>query len=155
MRLGYALSSATLLVLLAVPAYAQTTTQSGFALNRFDPSERGSDWFALESLDLRGHNRWAVGVVGDWAYKPLVLYDSAGDLRAEARMPCGRAVDDKALKATPKGTVAGHFSPGGTLYNCQLSPDGSTLFQVIFENVPADYDATFEVKVMVVAATTG
>ncbi len=83
------------------------------------------------------------------------LYDSAGDLRAEARMPCGRAVDDKALKATPKGTVAGHFSPGGTLYNCQLSPDGSTLFQVIFENVPADYDATFEVKVMVVAATTG
>jgi hypothetical protein len=83
------------------------------------------------------------------------LYDSAGDLRAEARMPCGRAVDDKALKATPKGTVAGHFSPGGTLYNCQLSPDGSTLFQVIFENVPADYDATFEVKVMVVAATAG
>ena len=81
MRLGYALSSATLLVLLAVPAYAQTTTQSGFALNRFDPSERGSDWFALESLDLRGHNRWAVGVVGDWAYKPLVLYDSAGDER--------------------------------------------------------------------------
>jgi len=85
MRLGYALSSATLLVLLAVPAYAQTTTQSGFALNRFDPSERGSDWFALESLDLRGHNRWAVGVVGDWAYKPLVLYDSAGDERTAAR----------------------------------------------------------------------
>lgn len=54
----------------------------GFALNRFDPSERGSDWFAVESLDLRGHMRPAVGVVGDWGYKPLVLYDANGDERA-------------------------------------------------------------------------
>lgn len=59
-----------------VPAKAQST---GFALNRFDPSERGSDWFWAESLDLRGHNRWAIGVVGDWAYKPLVAYDENGD----------------------------------------------------------------------------
>ncbi|MFW5738801.1 MAG: transporter, partial [Myxococcota bacterium] len=51
----------------------------GFALNRFDPSERGSDWFSTESLDLRGHNRSAFGLVGDWSYKPLVLYDSDGD----------------------------------------------------------------------------
>ncbi len=52
---------------------------NGFAINRFDPSERGSDWFALESLDLRGHGRFAVGVVGDWAKKPLVAYDAEGD----------------------------------------------------------------------------
>lgn len=62
----------------AAPALAQEAS-SGFALNRFDPSERGSDWFWAESLDLRGHNRWAVGLVGDWAYKPLVAYDSDGE----------------------------------------------------------------------------
>ena len=61
----------------AGPAFAQST--SGFALNRFDPSERGSDWFSAESLDLRGHNRTAVGLVGDWSYKPLVLYNADGD----------------------------------------------------------------------------
>jgi OmpA-OmpF porin, OOP family len=46
--------------------------ETGFALNRFDPAERGSDWFWGESLDLRGQGRVAVGLVGDWAYKPLV-----------------------------------------------------------------------------------
>lgn len=53
--------------------------QEGFAVNRFSPAERGSDWFWAESLDLRGHNRIALGVTGDWAYKPLVAYDSDGD----------------------------------------------------------------------------
>jgi outer membrane protein OmpA-like peptidoglycan-associated protein len=51
----------------------------GFALNRFDPSDRGSQWFVLDSLDLRGHLRPAVGLVGDWGYKPLVVYDANGD----------------------------------------------------------------------------
>jgi len=63
---------------LAVQAAAQSSSE-GFALNRFDPSERGSDWFSTESLDLRGHNRTAIGLVGDWSYKPLVLYNADGD----------------------------------------------------------------------------
>jgi OOP family OmpA-OmpF porin len=48
---------------------------SGFALDRFEPSERGSEWFALDSLDLRGHLRPALGLVADYGYKPLVIYD--------------------------------------------------------------------------------
>jgi hypothetical protein len=58
---------------------AHAAETDGFALNRFEPAERGSDWFALESLDLRGHGRWATGVVGDWSHRPLVLYDDAGN----------------------------------------------------------------------------
>ncbi len=50
--------------------------QQGFALNRYEPAARGSDWFVLESLDLRGHVRPAVGLTLDWGYKPLVLYDA-------------------------------------------------------------------------------
>ena len=59
-------------------ARAQTPPiQRGFAVDRFDPSERGSEWFILDSLDLRGHKRiTAGGVVGAWSYKPLVAYDS-------------------------------------------------------------------------------
>src|SRR5215468_5875666 len=60
------------------PALAQTSPAQGFALNRFDPSERGSEWFSLESLDLRGDGRLAFGVVGDWSHKPLVLYAPDG-----------------------------------------------------------------------------
>ena len=56
--------------------------EGGFALDRYEPSERGSDWFANESLDLRGNGRLALGAVGDYAYKPLVFYDANGDEQA-------------------------------------------------------------------------
>lgn len=46
---------------------------AGYAVNRVEPSERGSDWFLSESLDLRGRARPFAGVVVDWAYRPLVL----------------------------------------------------------------------------------
>ncbi len=54
----------------------------GFALDTFDPSERGSDWFSVESLDLRGNVRPALGVVMDGAYRPLVIYAPDGSVRA-------------------------------------------------------------------------
>jgi len=66
--------------LLAPAARAQTAT--GFAVDRFDPSERGSEWFALDTLDLRGDARIAAGVVGDFAYRPIVLYNPDGSVAA-------------------------------------------------------------------------
>jgi OOP family OmpA-OmpF porin len=74
------LLSAVSSLALAPPLNAQPRAE-GFAIDRFDPAERGSDWFSAESLDLRGHQRPALGVVGDWAHKPLVLYDENGDER--------------------------------------------------------------------------
>src|SRR5262245_9679508 len=55
---------------IASRASAQVT---GYALNHFDLSERGSEWFSTDSLDLRGHGRPALGVVGEWAFRPLVV----------------------------------------------------------------------------------
>ena len=76
-------TSVSLLVAAALVAVASNTAaqtrSDGFALNRFDPSERGSEWFALDSLDLRGDPRPVVGLVGEWAYKPLVIYNADGD----------------------------------------------------------------------------
>jgi outer membrane protein OmpA-like peptidoglycan-associated protein len=54
-------------------AWAQAV--EGFALDRFNPSSPGSDWFALDSLDLRGQLRPALRLGLDWAHKPLVLFD--------------------------------------------------------------------------------
>src|SRR6478736_4203582 len=58
-------------------ASAQTTAP-GFALDRFEPSERGSDWFTADSLDFRGEKRLAAGAVLDYAHDPLVLYKPDG-----------------------------------------------------------------------------
>ena len=68
-------------------AQAQQPQVSGYAIDRFEPSDRGSDWFVNESLDFRGSPRPAAGIVTEWAYKPRVLYDPSkiqGDPRAVA-----------------------------------------------------------------------
>jgi outer membrane protein OmpA-like peptidoglycan-associated protein len=56
--------------------------QTGFAVNRFDPSDRGSEWFAGDSLDLRGRVRPAAGMTTDWSYRPLVVYWPDGNVRS-------------------------------------------------------------------------
>ena len=63
------------------PALALGQTQ-GFAIDRYEASERGSDWFVGDSLDLRGHARPAVGLVLDYANRPLVLVSGSGEERA-------------------------------------------------------------------------
>jgi OOP family OmpA-OmpF porin len=68
------------LILAATPAFSQMA-QPGFAIDRFDPSERGSDWFVLESVDWSGKARPAFGLVADFANKPLVQYDEDGEER--------------------------------------------------------------------------
>ncbi len=55
---------------------------TGFAADGFNASERGSEWFVLDSLDLRGDARPALGVVGEYAYKPLVVFGTDGNERA-------------------------------------------------------------------------
>ena len=56
--------------------------ETGFALDRFEPSERGSQFFTADTLDFRGDLRPALGVVMDYGYKPLVAYDLNGDERS-------------------------------------------------------------------------
>jgi OmpA-OmpF porin, OOP family len=67
--------------LTAVAAHAQTTA-TGFDLDQFNPSERGSEWFSEDTLDLRGDPGAAVGIVGELAVRPLVLYNPDGSTRS-------------------------------------------------------------------------
>jgi outer membrane protein OmpA-like peptidoglycan-associated protein len=62
----------------ASSAWAQPAA-TGLALDRFDPAERGSEWFVLDTLDMRGHLRPAIGADFDWGHKPLLLYDTNGN----------------------------------------------------------------------------
>lgn len=62
--------------LVSVPASAQE--QPGYASNLSNPSERGSSWFMLDSLDLRGDGRLAVGMVHDYSYRSLLTFNPDG-----------------------------------------------------------------------------
>ena len=74
-------SALALLFVVGLSGTATAQTQ-GFALDRYDPAEHGGDWFAGESLDLRGSLRPAVGLTLDWAHDPLVVYDAEGEEQA-------------------------------------------------------------------------
>ncbi len=63
---------------LAVSPFASADDE-GFSVNRFEPAERGGDWFGQDSLNIAGNGRFAFGFTGDWAHKPLVVYDEDGD----------------------------------------------------------------------------
>ena len=52
---------------------SSASAQTGFTANRFDPSEKGSDWFENESLDYRGEFRPAFGILADYSKDPVVL----------------------------------------------------------------------------------
>ncbi len=59
---------------LSATAFAADSTAPGFALSRFEASERGSRFFTTESLDWKSGAAPALGFVADYAHKPLVIY---------------------------------------------------------------------------------
>src|SRR4051812_35825678 len=65
---------------LTAPAVAAAPT--GFAVERFEPSERGSQWFVLDSINIDGGTRLAAGLVAGYQHRPLAIYEQNGDVRA-------------------------------------------------------------------------
>jgi len=70
-----------LVMLWAAPAAAQSDPR--FAVDRFEPSERGSEWFANESLRYHGPNfaSYRVGAVSSFAERPFVLRNADDSVR--------------------------------------------------------------------------
>ena len=82
MKRSVLLSALTVGTLASLATLSTATTARaqvpGYALNRFEPSERGSDWFSADSLDLRGKARPAFGVVADYAHGPQYFHADGG-----------------------------------------------------------------------------
>jgi outer membrane protein OmpA-like peptidoglycan-associated protein len=74
------LSIALVLAAAVVPTVAEAQEQRGYASNLSNPAERGSNWFMLDSLDLRGSGRLALGLVNDYSYRSLETYHSDGSI---------------------------------------------------------------------------
>src|SRR5208283_1405035 len=72
------LGLASLTALAAALSSSTASAQTGFLANRFDPSEKGSDWFENESLDYRTNLRPAFGIVADYSKDPVVVRNADG-----------------------------------------------------------------------------
>jgi OmpA-OmpF porin, OOP family len=64
---------------LTVTSTAGAQEQAGYASNHIDISERGSRWFVLDSIDIQGNGRLAMGIVNDYSFRSLVHYNSDGN----------------------------------------------------------------------------
>ena len=65
------------LVLLGITCPRNSSAQSvpGYAADHFQPSERGSDFFAAESLDFHGNGRMALGTIVSYSNRVLTFRD--------------------------------------------------------------------------------
>lgn len=81
-RLAGALA-ATAAALVSSSASAQVVPLgSGYAADNLNPAERGSDFFSAESLDLRGHGRFAFGMLVGNAYRTVADRRTDGGINA-------------------------------------------------------------------------
>jgi OOP family OmpA-OmpF porin len=63
----------------AFAATASAQTQRGFGLDQFQPAPAGDRFFAVQGDDLGGHLKPRLMLLGEYAYRPLVLYQNPGD----------------------------------------------------------------------------
>jgi outer membrane protein OmpA-like peptidoglycan-associated protein len=86
-----------LFVVATLLAARRASADPRIALDRLEPSERGSEWFANESLDLRGHVRPSVGYSLSYTKDPapsvehsaLILFEGGVVLFDRARVSLG------------------------------------------------------------------
>ncbi|CAN5337846.1 hypothetical protein BH09MYX1_BH09MYX1_14570 [soil metagenome] len=71
------------LATLAFEGVSSAQGTPGFLVNRFEPAERGSDWFTLDSLNMRGQLRPAIGTTIQYNRAGLVTRDANGDATAQ------------------------------------------------------------------------
>jgi OmpA-OmpF porin, OOP family len=72
--------AAGLLALLGAPD-AAAQTQQAFALDQFNPAPAGDRFFGTQGGDPGGHVSPRFMLLGEYAYRPLVLYEQNGDDR--------------------------------------------------------------------------
>ncbi len=75
--------AAALVMAGSTPASAQGL--AGFGVDRFEPAERNGEWFAADTLDLRGDFRPSLGLVLGGQYRPLVVHRADGGITSVVR----------------------------------------------------------------------
>jgi predicted Zn finger-like uncharacterized protein len=80
------------------------------------------------------------------------LIDAKGEVRQELRLPCNKVFEDTALKRIAAGKIPLLYQKGGKPYDCTISGESSTLFQLLFANIPVDYDDRYVIEVTPVFA---
>ncbi len=75
------------------------------------------------------------------------LVDDRGKIRLQTRIPCNKLIKDTKIKRARKGSIKKYYRTKGKLHNCSIKGEQNGVYQLIFENLPRDFDETFNVKI--------
>ncbi len=80
------------------------------------------------------------------------LFDGSGDMRSEAKAPCGHSLTEKEIKTTAPGKMEHRYQKDGQFLDCTIKSNSSGAFQMVFDDLPADYNSLFKVEVRAIYA---
>ncbi len=75
------------------------------------------------------------------------IVDAGGNVRFTTRAPCGKLISNRKLKRTKRGRFSRLFVRKKAYVDCSLDPGKKKKFQMIFDDIPPDYDEEYTVKV--------
>lgn len=70
-------------ILAALATTATAQTAGSRAIARLHPAAADSAWFAVDSVEFAGHRELALSITGDYAYRPLVIYNADESRRVD------------------------------------------------------------------------
>jgi hypothetical protein len=81
------------------------------------------------------------------------LVDPRGEVRATLQVPCRKVFTVQEIRETPKGEMMDRYMAGSQPFDCRMKTDETAVFQMVFEDPPADYSASYKVEVQTVSAS--
>lgn len=75
------------------------------------------------------------------------IVDAGGKVRFVTRAPCGKLIANKRIKRTERGAFSKLFTRRGEFIDCSLKPGEEKPFQMIFDDIPKDYNEAYTVQV--------
>src|SRR5688500_17842963 len=78
-RMAKKIAALSALTATLAAASASAQEQEKFTLDQFNPAPAGDRFFGTQGGDLGGHVNPRIMLLGEYAYRPLVLYTENGD----------------------------------------------------------------------------
>ncbi len=135
-------------VFAVVESDAAAQEQAGYAANHMNPSERGSRWFVLDSLEIQGDGRLAIGMVNDYSYRSLVAYQPNDNVQSSV------VRNQYVAHLGASMVIADRFRVGASV-PLQLFADGHTATINFITHRPAEDVAVGDVRLALDARVLG
>ena len=80
------------------------------------------------------------------------LIDKKGKTRSQLRFPCNRVLTDAKIQRDKKGSITRYYKKNDSVLNCIIGGESNREFQLLVEDLPVDFNDSYEVLVEAISA---